>query len=62
METTPYVEVCTNALEFICAAAPLSITSQQHRSDFNLDGGCFGTDISSKCTKWPDLVAHGLTN
>ena len=29
-------------------------------SDFNLSGGCFGTDIIQKCTKWSQIGAHGL--
>ena len=29
-------------------------------SDFNLSGGCFGTDIIQKCTKWSQIGVHGL--
>jgi hypothetical protein len=29
-------------------------------SDFNLSGGCFGTDIIQKCTKWSQVGVHGL--
>ena len=30
------------------------------RSDFNLNPGCFGTDIIQKCTKWYHVGVHGL--
>ena len=29
--------------------------------DFSLSGGCFGTDIIQKCTKWSQIGVHGLT-
>ena len=29
-------------------------------SDFNLSGGCFGTDIIQNCTKWSNIGVHGL--
>ena len=29
-------------------------------SDFNISGGCFGTDIIPKCTKWSQIGVHGL--
>ena len=29
-------------------------------TDFNLSGGCFGTDIIQKCTKWSQIGVHGL--
>jgi hypothetical protein len=29
-------------------------------SDFNLSGGCFGTDIIQNCTKWSQIGVHGL--
>ena len=31
-----------------------------HSSDFNLSGGCFGTEIIKKCTKWSNIGVHGL--
>ena len=31
-----------------------------HNSDFNLSGGCFGTDIIQKWTKWFQIGVHGL--
>ena len=30
-------------------------------SDFNLSGGCFGTDIIQNCTKWSNIGVHGLS-
>ena len=29
-------------------------------TNFNLSGGCFGTDIIQKYTKWSQLGIHGL--
>ena len=29
-------------------------------ADFNLSGGCFGTEIIPKCTKWSNIKIHGL--
>ena len=34
--------------------------SQYLFSDFNLSGGCFGTDIIQNCTKWSNIGVHGL--
>ena len=31
-----------------------------HYSDFNLSGGCFGTEIIQNCTKWSNIEVHGL--
>ena len=30
-------------------------------SNFNLSEGCFGTDIIQNCTKWSDIIIHGLS-
>ena len=30
-------------------------------ADFNLSGGCFGTDIIQNCTKWSNIGVHGLS-
>ena len=30
-------------------------------SDFNLSGGCFGTEIIKNCTKWSNIGVHGLS-
>ena len=30
-------------------------------SDFNLSGGCFGTNIIQNCTKWPNIGVHVLS-
>ena len=29
-------------------------------ADFNLSGGCFGTEIIKNCTKWQNIGVHGL--
>ena len=29
-------------------------------SDFNLSGGCFGTEIIQNCMKWSNIGVHGL--
>ena len=29
-------------------------------ADFNLRGGCFGTEIIQRCTKWSQIEVHGL--
>ena len=29
-------------------------------ADFNLSGGCFGTEIIKNCTKWSNIGVHGL--
>ena len=31
-----------------------------HQTDFNLSGGCFGTEIIKNCTKWSNIGVHGL--
>ena len=30
--------------------------------DFNLSGGCVGTDNIQNCTKWSDIRVHRLKN
>ena len=30
-------------------------------ADFNLSGGCFGTEIIKNCTKWSNIGVHGLS-
>ena len=32
-----------------------------HLTDFNLSGGCFGTEIIKNCTKWSNIAVHGLS-
>ena len=41
---------------------PFQSTSQLiNPTDFNLSGGCFGTDIIQNCTKWSNMGVHGLS-
>ena len=39
----------------------IHISNFTYDSDFNLSGGCFGTEIIQNCTKWSNIGVHGLS-
>ena len=38
-----------------------SVLFRTHIADFNLSGGCFGTEIIQNYTKWSNIGVHGLS-
>ena len=50
-----------HAVQFFLISLCLDLSEEHNKADFNLSGGCFGTEFINNCTKWSNIGVHGLS-